>query len=149
VSDEGGTATHTVTIEIDAAPADVWTVMSSVEQWPRWTASTTSVRILGGRSLGVGSRVLIRQPRLPPALWRVTKLEEGIGFTWVSRAPGVTVVAGHWIEPVGEGSRVRLSIDYGGLLGGLMWRLLNDVTERYVAMEAEGLRRTSEELKRP
>jgi hypothetical protein len=30
-----------------------------------------------------------------------------------------------------------------------MWRLLNDVTERYVAMEAEGLRRTSEELKRP
>jgi uncharacterized membrane protein len=135
---------HTVTVDIDATPADVWAVMSRVEQWPEWTASITRVRVLGGGHLRRGGRVLIRQPRLPPALWRVTEITEGSGFNWVSRTPGLTVVAGHWIEPKGEGSRVRLSIDYRGLLGRLMWRLLGAVTERYVGMEAEGLKRRSE-----
>ena len=132
---------HTVTTDIDATPADVWKVLSRVEQWPEWTPSITSVRMLGRGPLEVGKRVLIRQPRLPPALWRVTELEERVGFTWVSRTPGVEVHAGHWIEPSGQGSRVRLSIQYGGIFGRLMWRLLRGITERYVAMEAEGLRR--------
>ncbi len=33
MSDEGGAATHRVTIEINAAPADVWTVGTSPRRW--------------------------------------------------------------------------------------------------------------------
>ena len=131
-------------VDIEASPAVVWAVMKDVERWPEWTPGVTSVRPLGGGSLDVGRRVVIRQPRLPPAMWRVTEVEEGRGFTWVSRAPGLRVVGRHWIEPTESGSRATLSIDYRGALGGVLARLTDTLNRRYLAMEAEGLKRRSE-----
>ena len=137
---------YTTAIDIDAPPATVWGVMRDVERWHEWTASITSVRLDRPAPLAVGHRASIRQPRLPPAKWEVTSVESGRGFTWVARSPGVLVTARHAIEPLGGGkaSRVTLSLDYEGLLGPLIGRLTRGVTHRYLALEAEGLKRRSE-----
>lgn len=128
-----------VTTGIDAPAERVWEVMSDVERWHEWTPSVTSVRLLGGGPLGVGSRAVIRQPRFPPALWKVAAIEPGRSFTWVSVAPGLRVVGHHDVEPAGAGSRATLSLELQGILGGAWGRLTRSITERYIALEARGL----------
>ena len=122
--------------------------MSDVERWPEWTASVSRVVQLSPGTLQVGSRVRIHQPKLPPAFWRVTELSPGAGFTWVSVAPGVRVTARHTVDAVGAGSRVTLSIHYEGLLGRLLACWTRRLNERYLIMEADGLKARCTNLSR-
>jgi uncharacterized protein YndB with AHSA1/START domain len=134
-----------ITVDI-AAPADrVWAVMSDVERWHEWTPSITRVTLLRKGALAVGSRALVRQPKFPPALWRVTDLVPGRSFTWVSVAPGLRVVGRHTVEPTADGSRAVLDLELHGLFGGLWGRLTRGITERYIAYEAAGLKARCEE----
>ncbi len=133
-----------ITIDIDAAPERVWAVMRDVERWHEWTASITSIRLLEPGPLRVGSRALIRQPRLRPAEFRVTALEEGRGFTWVTALPGLRAEAHHRIVPRARGSRVTLLLEFTGPVGWLAGHLTRGLNARYLAMEAQGLKRRSE-----
>jgi hypothetical protein len=81
-----------------------------------------------------------RQPKFPPALWKVTDLQPNRSFTLISGAPGLHVIAHHSVEPAASGSRVTLSLRFDGLLGGLMGRMTRDINNRYLAMEASGLK---------
>jgi hypothetical protein len=122
--------------------------MRDVERWPEWTPSVSDVRLLDGPPFAVGRRVRIRQPRLPPAVWEVTELDDGTrSFSWVSRAPGLRVTGHHRVEPAGSGSRATLGLDFEGVLGPLWARLTRGITERYVLMEANGLKARSEGAK--
>ena len=131
-------------IEIAAPVGTVWAVLSDGERWPEWTPTVTSVKLLGPGPLAVGKRVVIRQPRFPPALWKVVELEPGRGFTWVTRGPGVTVVAKHRVERSGAGTRATLSLRFDGVLGGLVGRLTRGINQRYLELEAAGLKARSE-----
>jgi len=136
-------------IDIDA-PADVvFGVLAEIERWPEWTPTVTKVERLEGasQSLAIGSRARIVQPKIPPAVWTITVIEPGRGFRWDSRSPGATVVADHWVEPLDDGrrSRATLSVTFSGLLGRIVARLMRKLNERYLAQEAAGLKRRSEE----
>ncbi len=132
-----------------AAPADrVWAVMRDVERWPEWTASVSSVRVVGGGPIAVGSRVRIRQPKLPPAEWTVTDIIENRGFTWVNRAPGSRIAGHHYIDPEGSGVRVTLGLDYEGPVARLVALLTRRLTEEYVEMEGQGLKARAEQRAR-
>jgi hypothetical protein len=132
------------TIDIDAPPAAVWAVMSDIERWSQWTASISSVERTSSGPLGVGSTAHVRQPKLAPADFVVTQWEPDRGFDWVTTNALVTAVGGHWIEATPGGSRVTLSVEFSGLLGGLVAWLYGGLTRRYIAMEADGLKRVSE-----
>ena len=134
-----------ISVDIAAPPDTVWSVMSDAERWHEWTASVTSIRLLDGRPLGVGSRALIRQPKFPPAMWTVTALDPGRGFVWQSGAPGMRVQAHHSLTPIAGGTRVTLRLEYSGMLGTLMARMTRGITNRYLGMEAAGLKKRSEE----
>jgi uncharacterized membrane protein len=128
-----------------AAPAErVWQVMSDIDRWHEWTPSITSVKRLGAGALAIGSRALIRQPRFPPALWKVSSIEPGRSFTWVSVAPGLRVVGHHLVEPANAGSRATLSLELHGIFGGLFGRMTKGITQRYIGYEANGLKARSE-----
>ncbi len=138
-----------VTTDVDASPDIVFAVMTDIERWPEWTPTVTRVERLDGASgpLSMGSRLKIVQPKVPPADWTVIALEPGHGFRIMSRSPGATVEANHWAKPLdgGRRSRVTLSVTFSGWLGKIIGRLMRGLNERYIAQEAAGLKRRSEE----
>jgi hypothetical protein len=138
-----------ITTEVDASPAQVFAVMTDIDRWPEWTPTVTRVERLDGSSLPlvIGSRIRIVQPKVPPAEWTVTALEADHGFRIMSRSPGATVVADHWAEPLDnrQRSRVTLSVTFSGWLGQIIARMMRGLNQRYLAQEAAGLKRRSEE----
>src|ERR1044072_9136329 len=83
-----------IAVDINAPSKRVWEIMRDVERWPEWTPTVKSVRLDGGGALMLGSRAMIRQPKLAPAKWQVTDLDDrAMSFTWVTRGPGVRVGA--------------------------------------------------------
>jgi carbon monoxide dehydrogenase subunit G len=131
-------------IEIAAPPARVWEVMSDIERWPELTRSVTSVTRTSPGPLAVGSTARVKQPKLAPADFVITSWEPGLGFEWVTKTALISAVAQHSIEPIATGARVTLSVEYGGPLAGLVAWLYGGLTDRYIRMEADGLKRASE-----
>ena len=70
-----------LSVEIRASSERVWEVLSDLEGWPAWTPTVTSVQRVDPGPLAVGSRVRICQPKLLPAVWQLTELDEGRSFT--------------------------------------------------------------------
>lgn len=135
-----------VTSDIAAPPDRVWSVMCDVDRWHEWTPSITSVQRVDGRPLEIGTRVVIRQPRFPAASWTVTTLVPGELFAWTSKAPGLKVVGTHAVVADDKGdSRATLAIEIDGMLGALWESLTREITEKYVTMEAHGLKARSED----
>lgn len=137
---------HNQTTVTVAAPCErVWDVMTDVERWPEITESVRSVEKLDPGPLRVGSRVRIRQPSLPTAEWTVTELVDFTRFTWVAKGPGVRSTATHEVTSAGHDvTNLSLSIDQAGPLGSLIGRFYRGVTDRYIALEAAGMKRRAE-----
>ncbi len=140
----GPSVDYEVSVEIDATPDQVWRVLTDVERWPEWTPSVTRVERLDEGPFQVGTTTRIKQPKFPPAVWRVTELEPGQSFSWTARGPGVTTLAGHRIAPRSNGAEVTLSIRQTGPLAWLAGLITARLTKRYVRTEANGLKRRSE-----
>lgn len=132
-------------IDIAAPPERVWEVLADVERWPEWTESVTSARQLDPGPLSVGSRVEVVQPRIPKGTYTVTVVEPGKSFTWEQRQPGSVVTAVHSCTPLPDGgTRVELKVVMTGALGGVVGRMYRKLTDRYLAMEAAGLKSRAE-----
>ncbi len=134
----------TKTIQIDATPDLVWKIMTDVERWPDWTTSITSLKRLDKGRFDVGSRARIKQPKLLPAVWTVTRLNAGRSFSWRSGTPGLHVIGYHAVKPAAKGSEVTLVVLFDGLfapIAGLLFRKLN---ETYLELETTGLKRRCE-----
>jgi hypothetical protein len=136
-----------IAVDIDAPPERVWQVMSDIERWHEWTASVRSIQRLDDGPLRLGSKAKVRQPRLLPAVFEITSIEDGRAFEWVTRSGGVTAVACHSVERCGDGSRATLGVYFGGPLGGIVGWLLRGLNNRYLAMEAAGLKHRSEQTR--
>lgn len=136
-------------IEIDAPPQVVWDVFTDVERWPEWTASVTSLAGLDAPALAVGRRFAIKQPGLPRLVWRVTEIEPGTSWTWEHRSPGVLVTARHHVSDLPGGrALVRQELDQRGAFGAPVGRLTRTRTQRFLAMEARGLKARCEQVSR-
>jgi hypothetical protein len=132
-----------ISIYINTPIVRVFEVMADTDRWHEWTPSVTSIKRLDGGGFAVGSRAVIRQPKLPPALWTITAIDDR-GFTWENRAPGIRVIAHHSAEPTPTGTRATLSLRYEGFLAKLLARMTRGITNRYLEMEAKGLKARSE-----
>ena len=136
-------------VDIEAPAAVVWDVFSDVERWPEWTASVTRLVALDGPGLAVGKRFEIKQPRMPKLVWEVTEVHAGAGWTWVQRSPGGSTVARHdVVAQAGGHTLVRQQLDQRGAVGALVGRLTHGMTDRYLGLEAQGLKARSEQRNR-
>jgi len=132
-----------VVVDIKASPDHVLAVLCDVERWPQWTETMISVRRMDDGPFVVGSKAHIRQPKLRPAVWQVTELDEK-SFAWVTRSPGLEIKGGHTVAANGHASRVTLTLRYSGPLAPLAGLLYGNLSRRYIGIEAEGLRRRCE-----
>jgi carbon monoxide dehydrogenase subunit G len=138
------TTRFTVDVPIQATPARVWAVLREIERWPEWTPTVAKIEPVGSRAFEVGARVKIHQPKLLPATWQITEVDEGRAFTWVMRGLGVRVSGRHEVRAGERGSHATLSLEFSGFLGPLVARIYGRLNERYLAMEAAGLRERCE-----
>ena len=57
---------------------------------------------------------------------------------------GSTSVAGHRVEALGEGRSRATTLDMRGFLISIIGRFYKDLTNRYMNLEAEGMKRAAE-----
>ena len=131
-------------IAIAASLERVWEILIDVERWREWTPSIERVERLDSAPLHVGSKVRIEQPKLRPAVWTITLWEPPRRFVWISHNPGVEARATHDLESTADGCVLKLGLEFGGLFGALAGRLNRHLIDRYLALEAAGLKRRCE-----
>jgi hypothetical protein len=134
------------TTETTADRARAWDALIDVSSWPQWTRSMTEVCRLDNGALGVGSAARIKQPGMPPMVWRVTELREGASFSWATRLPGVRTVGHHRLDIAPSGRvRITVGIEQHGPLAGLVRVLSGQRIRRYLRMEVDGLKAAAEQ----
>lgn len=132
-------------IDIDTPQQRVWEVLSDLEAWPQRIETVDSVELLTHAPVGEGSRVRLGQPKLPEGTWEVTAWEAPSYFEFRQKSGGVTNVAGHRVEALEGGrSRLTLTLDMQGLLVPVLGRIYRDLTNRYMTVEAQGMKRAAE-----
>ena len=132
------------TIEIDAPQQRVWDVLTDLESWPPRIETVDAVELLTPAPITKGSRVRLRQPKLPEGIWDITVWDAPSYFEWTQKASGITTVAGHRVEATSEGrSRLTLTLEMRGLLSPIAM-FYKGLTNRYMNLEAEGMKRAAE-----
>lgn len=132
-------------IEINAPQERVWDVLSAIEAWPERIETVDRVELLTPAPLAEGSRVRLRQPKLPEGTWEITVWDAPSYFEWTQKEGGTTIVAGHRVEALGPArARLTLTINMRGLLIPIIGRFYGDLTNRYMDLEAEGMKRGAE-----
>ena len=132
-------------IDIDGPKQRVWEVLTDFESWPQRIETVDEVKLLTPAPMGEGSRVRIKQPKLGEATYEVTIWDAMSYFEFRQRSGGITVNAGHRVEALEDGrSRLTLTLDMNGLLVPVFGRIYRDLTNRYMTLEAEGMKRAAE-----
>jgi uncharacterized membrane protein len=132
-------------IDINSPQQRVWDVLSDLEAWPRRIDTVEAVELLTPAPLTKGSRVRLEQPKLPEGVWDVTVWDPPSYFEWTQKTSGITSVAGHRVEALGEGrARLTLTLEMRGFLIPVIGLFYKGLTNRYMTREAEGMKDASE-----
>jgi len=132
-------------VEIGAPQQRVWDVLSDLEAWPQRIETVDLIELLTPAPITIGSRVRLKQPKLPEGTWHITAWDAPSYFEWTQREAGTTSVAGHRVESLGDGrARLTLTLDMRGLLIPIMSLFYKGLTNRYMNLEAEGMKRSAE-----
>ena len=132
-------------IEIASPQQRVWDVLSDLEAWPQRIETVETVELLTPAPLTKGSRVRLKQPKLPEGTWDITAWDAPSYFEWTQKTGGITSVAGHRVEALGEDrSRLTLTLDMRGFLIPIIALFYRKLTNDYMNLEAEGMKRAAE-----
>lgn len=128
------------------APVDVvWHLLSNVVLWPTWLPTVSEVRPLAGKELLVGAGFRLLQPRLRPATWIVTDIQNGESFTWQTWSSGLKLTAAHHLNALSEDStEARLEFEFSGLLSLTVGVLVGKLTQEYLHTETASLKAAAE-----
>ena len=133
-------------IDIDAPQQRVWDVLSALEAWPQRIETVDIVELLTPAPITKGSRVRLKQPKLPDGTWDITVWDAPSYFEWTQKTGGTTSVAGHRVEALGEGPGTPHADTRHarGFLIPIIALFYKKLTNRYMNLEAEGMKRAAE-----
>jgi uncharacterized membrane protein len=132
-------------IEILAPQQRVWDVLSDVAAWPQRIETVDTVQLLTPAPITRGSRVRLKQPKLPEGTWDITVWDVPSYFEWTQKSGGMTVAAGHRVEAIGvDRARLTLTVEMRGPLAPIVGVFYRKLTDRYMTLEAEGMKRAAE-----
>ena len=141
------TKSITQSLTIRTGIAEVFTVLSDIENWNVWTPSITKISFIGHSRFALGGKVRIIQPKLFPATWTIAELIENKSFTWTTTLFGTSITAAHQLATCGQGTVVEIKMLYEGWLAKLLYRLSFPLTNQYITMEINGLKKVCEKEK--
>lgn len=132
-------------IEIDASPQRVWDVLRDLDAWPSRIETVDTVELLTPMPLAKGSRVRLKQPKLPEGIWDITVWDAPAYFEWTQRSSGITTVAGHRVEALSDGrARLTLTLGMRGILIPVVGLFYKGLTNDNMGLEAQGMKRAAE-----
>ncbi len=132
-------------IDIDAQQQRVWDVLSDLEGWPQRIETVDAVELLTPPPAAKGTRIRLKQPRLGEGIWDITVWDAPSYFEYRQQSGGVTIVAGHRVVALEEGrSRLTLTLEMRGLLVPVVALFYRGLTNRYMTIEAQGMKRAAE-----
>jgi hypothetical protein len=132
-------------IDIDAQQQRVWHVLSDLEAWPRRIETVEVVELITPAPVAEGSRVLLKQPKLPAGTWDITVWDSPSYFEFRQKSGGVTSVAGHRVEVLErDRSRLTLNMDMRGVLVPVIGLFYRSLVTRYMSIEAQGMKLAAE-----
>ena len=132
-------------IEVDAPQQRVWDVLSDLEAWPQRIETVDTIELLTPPPITTGTRVRLKQPKLPEGTWDITTWDAPSYFEWTQKTGGITSVAGHRVEALeGDRSRLTLSLEMRGLLIPIIGLFYRGLTDRYMTIEAQGMKLAAE-----
>jgi uncharacterized membrane protein len=137
--------TITDTIDIAAPVSLVWRVTADVEKWAEWTPTVTSVRLVNGERLRLGSIATIKQPMQSAADWTVVEYEEERRFAWQTSTAALRFKGVHDLAPSTAGTRNTLAVEATGFLALLLWPVLRLAIRKSLRDENAGLKRRCEQ----
>lgn len=132
------------TLAIDAQPNDIFNVLMDFERWNRWTQSITEMSMLNNDRPGAGAKIRVLQPKLLPAIWTITEILRDKSLTWEKRSFGLTMLSEHLIMNGDKETSMTIRMTYQGPLAGLFYSFTRSLTDRYMTMEINGLKRECE-----
>jgi hypothetical protein len=133
-------------IKIEAPVKVIWNIMLEVERWHEWTPTINSIKKLGTDDFGIGIKLLIQQPKLPTAVWKVFEMEPEGGFSMVKGNMFLKIVAAHVIQPTPDRTLVTLSLEFSGIFGKWVAKKYQQMMEEYLAIEAACLKKEAERI---
>ncbi len=117
--------TVSVTTDIDAAPLEVWAVLTDLASYPQWNPLFTEV----SGELGVGSAVTLKsvqaRGRTMTVKATVLAVQPCAELRWTAGLKGI--IGGEhafMLSPQGGGTRLEQSESFGGLIVPLSGRVL-------------------------
>jgi len=124
---------------VSACPSEVRCLSSS----SRRIETVDVVELLTLRRSPKAARCASSNPSCPKAPG--TSRSAPSYFEWTQKTGGITTVAGHRVEPISDGrARLTLSLDMRGLLIPVVAVFFIGLTNRYMNLEAEGMKRAAE-----
>ncbi|GGB02118.1 hypothetical protein GCM10011511_26710 [Puia dinghuensis] len=101
---------------------------------------------MNNASVEVGTKLRVLQPKLSPAIWIITKIDQDKILIWEKRSLGLKMISEHLIHSDANETKVTIRMNYEGPLAGLIYQLTRSLTNRYMTMEINGLKKESEKL---
>ena len=129
----------TTTVDIDASPEAVWTVLTDFERYPEWNPF---MRVAGRANEGARLVVDLTPPDGRDFQFRptVTRVDRGHEFRWLGHlfVPGLYDGEHRFVlEARDEGTQLTHAESFGGVFAGLINRFVGESTERgFEAMNA-------------
>jgi uncharacterized protein YndB with AHSA1/START domain len=123
-----------VSVDIEAAPERVWSLLTNAADFPRWNSTVTSI----GGTIALGERLAIRVPVSERTFKpKVVELQPTARIVWADgQAPMFRGVRVFTVEPRGAGTRFSMTETLTGLMVPMAARSLPDfvpIFERYAA----------------
>ena len=127
-----------------AAPLErVWDALVDFEARPSWSSRVKKVQILGGGPLQEGSHIEIQvdRNRFTPT---VIEMRQGERLALQVRGPGFRAIHVYEVRPAGNQTTLLLGAQYGGIVGGLMGRLMRGSVSKDLADELAAIKSAAE-----
>jgi uncharacterized protein YndB with AHSA1/START domain len=112
--------------EIAAPPEVVWDVLADFESWPKWNPDVNSIELEGPVAVGSVFRWKTGPSRITSTLEAVERPSE---LGWTGKTFGAKAVHVWSFEPRGDGTIVRTTESFEGMLPRLMRKRMQKVLD--------------------